>query len=95
MEVGCADTGIGIAPEHQTHIFDRFYRADKARSRAEGSSGLGLSIVDWLVKAHNGTAYVESTLGAGSTFVLRLPEYAPTQSVYDETASVAESETYP
>ncbi len=67
------DTGIGIAPKDQAHIFERFYRADPARSRAEGGSGLGLSIVDWAVRVHNGSVSVESQPGHGSTFTVLLP----------------------
>jgi two-component system OmpR family sensor kinase len=67
------DTGIGIAPEDQTHIFERFYRADPARSRTVGGNGLGLSIVDWVVRAHGGAIQVTSTLGKGSTFTVNLP----------------------
>ncbi len=67
------DTGIGIAPKDQPHIFERFYRADPARSRAAGGSGLGLSIVDWVVRAHDGTVSVESRPGQGSTFTVVFP----------------------
>src|ERR1700682_1165213 len=68
------DTGIGIAPEHLPHIFERFYRADPARDQSSSSnSGLGLAIVDWIVRAHGGSIEVESTLQEGSCFTLTLP----------------------
>jgi two-component system, OmpR family, sensor kinase len=66
-------TPAGIAPEHLPHLFERFYRVDTARNRAHGGAGLGLSIVKAIVEAHGGTVSVESKLGAGSTFMLRLP----------------------
>ena len=71
IEIAVADTGGGIAAEHLPHLFERFYRVDKARSRIHGGSGLGLSIVKALVEAHGGTVSVESTVGKGSTFTVR------------------------
>jgi len=73
VHLSVQDTGIGISAHDQEHIFERFYRADPARSKAIGGSGLGLSIVDWLVQAHKGTVTVESILGHGSTFLVTLP----------------------
>lgn len=67
------DTGIGIAPEHISRLFERFYRVDTSRSRAIGGTGLGLSIVKHLAMLYNGEVSVESTVGAGSTFTVRLP----------------------
>ncbi len=68
-----ADDGIGIPEADQAHVFDRFYRVDKARSRQTGGTGLGLSIVDGVVKLHNGRIELVSAEGEGSTFTLRLP----------------------
>jgi signal transduction histidine kinase len=73
-----SDTGAGIPPEAQAHIFERFYRVDKARSRAEasevgGGAGLGLSIAKWTAEAHGGSLELERSDTTGSTFVVSLP----------------------
>jgi len=68
-----ADIGIGIGPQDLAHIFDRFWRADKARSREQGGAGLGLSIAKWIVDMHAGTISVQSEPGKGSVFELRVP----------------------
>jgi heavy metal sensor kinase len=71
--VAVSDTGIGIQPEHLPHLFERFYRVDKARSRAQGGTGLGLAIADTIARAHGGEITVISEPGCGSTFTLWLP----------------------
>ena len=67
------DDGIGIAAEDLPHIFDRFYRVDRARSRAQGGSGLGLAIGRWIAESHAGSITVTSEPGRGSVFTVRLP----------------------
>ncbi|WP_321475289.1 ATP-binding protein [uncultured Paludibaculum sp.] len=67
------DTGAGMSEEDQHHVFERFYRVDKSRARAEGRTGLGLAISKAIVDAHDGSIRVESTPGQGSTFSVRLP----------------------
>jgi heavy metal sensor kinase len=71
--VSVDDTGIGIPPEDLPHIFERFYRVDKARSRSEGGSGLGLAIAKRIAEIHGGRIEVESKIGVGSTFRVYLP----------------------
>lgn len=67
------DDGPGIPAEHLPHVFERFYRADKARSRSRGGTGLGLPIAKWIAGAHGGSVAVQSAAGRGTTFTVRLP----------------------
>ena len=69
-----ADTGIGIAPEHQSRVFERFYRVDKSHSKASGGTGLGLSIVKHAVQYHHGRIELESTPGTGTTIRVVFPD---------------------
>jgi two-component system phosphate regulon sensor histidine kinase PhoR len=73
VEFRVRDFGQGIASEHLTRIFERFYRIDKARSRESGGTGLGLAIAQHMVQTHGGTIRAESELNAGSTFIFTLP----------------------
>ena len=77
VEVGVRDTGIGIPPKHLPRIFERFYRVDPGRSRAEGGTGLGLAIVRHLAEAHGGSVRAESTVGVGTTIAVTFPGAAP------------------
>ncbi|MFD0822776.1 sensor histidine kinase, partial [Micromonospora zhanjiangensis] len=77
VEISVTDQGIGIAPDDVERIFERFYRADHARSRSTGGTGLGLAIVKHIATNHGGRVQVSSTLGGGSTFTLRLPARPP------------------
>ncbi|MBX3729154.1 MAG: PAS domain-containing protein [Candidatus Sumerlaeia bacterium] len=74
IEIRVTDRGPGIAEEHLPRLFERFYRVDKARSRDVGGTGLGLAIVKHVAQAHGGEVAVESRLGNGSTFTIRLPD---------------------
>jgi heavy metal sensor kinase len=73
IELWVRDSGPGIAEEHLPHLFDRFYRVDKARSRAAGGAGLGLSISRWIAEAHGGTISAASRDGEGATFAAIFP----------------------
>lgn len=85
-ELSVADNGIGIRPEDQQRIFERFYRVDYGRSRAHGGTGLGLAIVKHIAAVHGGTVTVWSQPGQGSTFTVRLPAVVlDTDSDSDDT----------
>ncbi|MGV3618866.1 MAG: sensor histidine kinase [Fimbriimonas sp.] len=72
-----ADRGVGIAPEHLPHLFERFYRTDASRLSSTGGTGLGLAICRGIVEAHGGTIEVESEVGAGTLFRVTLPRFEP------------------
>jgi two-component system phosphate regulon sensor histidine kinase PhoR len=77
VALSISDTGVGIPEEHIPRLFERFYRADKGRSRSMGGTGLGLSIVKHIVKSMNGTIEVHSKLGEGTEFLVTMPKVAP------------------
>ena len=72
-----SDDGIGIAPEHQPHIFDRFYRVDSSRTKETGGSGLGLSIARWIADQHGIAIALKSAVDQGTTIILRIPTITP------------------
>ncbi|MFB9905181.1 sensor histidine kinase [Allokutzneria oryzae] len=80
VEIAVTDRGIGIAAEHQQRVFERFYRADPARSRATGGTGLGLAIVKHVAANHGGEVRLWSKPGTGSTFTLRIPAHRVPES---------------
>jgi signal transduction histidine kinase len=85
--IAVADEGPGISPEDQAHVFDRFWRADKARSRADGGTGLGLAIVRQIAESHGGHIRLQSKVGVGSSFVIWLPVTAPGTPAHPHTAN--------
>jgi two-component system sensor histidine kinase SenX3 len=89
VEIAVTDRGIGIAEEDQQRVFERFYRADKARSRATGGTGLGLAIVKHVAANHGGSVSLWSRQGTGSTFTLRIPAHrGPDKAVPDGSEAV-------
>ena len=89
VEIAVTDRGIGIAPEHQSRVFERFFRIDPARSRVTGGTGLGLAIVKHVAANHGGSAVLWSKPGTGSTFTLRLPAFLAEAQTPDPTTEVA------
>ncbi len=87
VQISVRDTGIGIAPEHLAHIFDRFYRAEESRARSSGGAGLGLSIAKELVEAMNGTIAVESETDEGTVFTITLP---PPSELIEQRAAISQ-----
>jgi signal transduction histidine kinase len=77
VTVVVADTGVGIPAEHLPHLFERFYRVDKGRSREAGGAGLGLAIAKWIAEAHGGSIAAESEPGKGTAFRVVLPAGGP------------------
>jgi two-component system sensor histidine kinase SenX3 len=84
IEIAVTDRGIGIAPADQQRVFERFFRVDKARSRATGGTGLGLAIVKHVAANHNGSIRLWSKQGTGSTFTLSIPAYIETVASEDD-----------
>ena len=90
VEIAVTDRGIGIAPADQARVFERFFRVDKARSRATGGTGLGLAIVKHVAANHNGSIRLWSQPGTGSTFTMSVPVCAPEDAVEHEEAEEAQ-----
>ncbi len=89
VAMAVTDRGIGIAKEDQERVFERFFRSDKARSRATGGTGLGLAIVKHVAANHNGEITLWSKLGTGSTFTLRIPAHLEADAAVDGSAKSA------
>jgi heavy metal sensor kinase len=77
VTIAVHDTGVGIAPADRPHVFERFFRADPSRTSATEGTGLGLSLVQWIVERHGGSIGLESEVGSGTTFVVALPRTGP------------------
>jgi signal transduction histidine kinase len=73
VQIVVSDTGVGIPAEAAPHVFERFYRVERARSREDGGSGLGLAIAKWVAQAHGGDIKLSSRPGLGTTFTVSLP----------------------
>jgi len=86
VEIAVTDRGIGIAPEHQQRVFERFFRVDPARSRATGGTGLGLAIVKHVAANHGGEVTLWSRPGIGSTFTLRIPAHGTAERAGSATS---------
>lgn len=92
VQIRVTDRGIGIAPEHQDRVFERFFRVDKARSRSTGGTGLGLAIVKHVVANHGGSVTLWSKVGIGSTFTIELPLLGPHTGGERDAAEDAEQQ---
>ena len=95
VEITVSDNGIGIPEREQARIFERFYRVDYARSRANGGTGLGLAIVKHIAASHNGEVSVWSQPGQGSTFTISLPAHQPVTVAPADSELNNEPETQP
>ncbi|HVK25411.1 MAG TPA: ATP-binding protein [Actinokineospora sp.] len=93
VEIAVTDRGIGIAEEEQQRVFERFYRVDKARSRATGGTGLGLAIVKHVAANHGGEVKLWSKPGLGSTFTLRIPAHLDPPAIAGADGKSAEGRT--
>ena len=95
IEVTISDSGAGISAEDIAHIFDRFYQADKSRSRIHTGSGLGLTITREIIQAHRGTIAAQSASGKGSTFRVTLPIQQPDDPTLSKPAGVNRAHGHP